>query len=100
MRHHVAPGFASVLLMGFASPSVAQEIGIASCDAFLKTYTTCIAANVPEAQQGQMRAVLEQLKTNWKAVAADAAGKAQLDGVCKQTTESIKQQTAALGCKW
>ena len=83
-----------------AAPVRAQDIGVASCDAFLKTYTSCIGGNVPEAQQGAMKSMVEQLKTNWRAVAADAAGKAQLDAVCKQTAATMQQQTASLGCKW
>ncbi len=91
---------AAALVALVASPVRAQDTGVASCDAFLKTYTSCIGSNVPAAQQGAMNAVLEQLKTNWRAVAADASGKAQLDTVCKQTAATIQQQTSALGCKW
>jgi hypothetical protein len=89
-----------VAALAYSAPVKAQDIGIASCDSFLKTYSSCIAGSVPAAQQGQMKQVMEQMKANWRAVAADAKGRSELDTVCKQTTETMKQQTASLGCKW
>jgi hypothetical protein len=83
-----------------ASGAQAQDLGVASCDSFLKTYETCVAAKVPADQRGPMTAVLEQLKTNWKSVAATAEGKTSLDNVCKQTAEAMKKQVAALNCAW
>jgi hypothetical protein len=83
-----------------AASAQSQELGIASCDSFLKTYESCVAAKVPTEQRGPMTAVLEQIKTNWKAVAATAEGKASLDGMCKQTAETMKKQVAALNCAW
>jgi hypothetical protein len=78
----------------------AQDLGVASCDSFLKTYESCVAAKVPAEQRGMMTGVLEQIKSNWKAVAATADGKASLDGMCKQTAETMKKQVAALNCAW
>jgi hypothetical protein len=78
----------------------AQDVGVPSCDSFLKTYETCVAAKVPADQRGPMTTVLEQLKTNWKSVAATAEGKASLDNACKQTAEAMKKQVAALNCAW
>ena len=83
-----------------ASIAAAQDTGIAACDTFLKSYESCIGTNVPAAQQAQMKTTLDQVRTNWKSVAADAAGKSQLEGVCRQTAEAVKQQTASLGCTW
>ena len=83
-----------------AATAQAQDLGIASCDSFLKTYESCVAAKVPAEQRGAMTTVLEQIKSNWKAVAATADGKASLDGVCKQTAEAMKKQVAALNCAW
>ena len=82
------------------APATAQDLGIPSCDSFLKTYESCVAAKVPADQRGPMTTVIEQIKTNWKAVAATPEGKANLDGVCKQTAETMKKQVAALNCAW
>ena len=78
----------------------AQDVGVASCDGFLKTYSSCVADKVPADQRGVMTTAMEQLKTNWKAVAATAEGKATLDTTCKQTAETMKKQVAALNCAW
>lgn len=78
----------------------AQDIGVPACDTFLKNYEACIAGKAPAQTQAQMRAAIEQVKTNWKAVAATADGKKQLEPVCKQTADQLKQQVAPLGCSW
>lgn len=100
MRLMLACTAVTAIFVLVAVPARAQDIGIAACNSFLKTYTSCLGGSVPADQQQQMKTVIEQLKTNWRAVAADPAGKAKLEAVCKQTAETIKQQTAALGCKW
>jgi hypothetical protein len=83
-----------------ANGAAAQDLGVASCDSFLKTYESCVAAKVPIEQRGPMTNVLQQLKTNWKAVAATADGKTKLDATCKETAEAMKKQVAALNCAW
>jgi hypothetical protein len=80
--------------------AAAQDLGVASCDSFLKTYESCVAAKVPADQRAPMTNVLQQLKTNWKAVAATADGKTKLDATCKETAEAMKKQVAALNCAW
>ena len=92
-------GSAIALLLA-ASPANAQDIGIASCDGFLKTYNTCIGSKVPEAQRAQMTAAMDAVKKNWIDVAKTADGKAALDGVCKQTADKMKEQLASLNCAW
>jgi hypothetical protein len=83
-----------------AGGAAAQDLGVASCDSFLKTYETCVAAKVPAEQRGPMTTLLQQLKTNWQAVAATADGKSRLDATCKETAEAMKKQVAALNCAW
>ncbi|MEQ1647764.1 MAG: hypothetical protein ABL898_04180 [Hyphomicrobiaceae bacterium] len=92
-------GAAVALLIG-AAPAVAQDVGVASCDSFLKTYSTCVSAKVAEAQRPQMTATYDALKKNFVDVAKTAEGKAQLDGVCKQTAAKMKEQLAGLNCAW
>ena len=88
-------------LASLAAPAVAQEaIGVASCDSFLKTYQACIASKVPEAQRTVVGEALEKTRANWKAVAATAEGKTQLDAICKDTAEKLKKEVAALNCSW
>ena len=101
----ITPRFKAITLaLAIAAPSLtpafAQDIGVASCDSFLKTYSACVADKVPAEQRGVMTTVMEQIKTNWKAVAATAEGKTSLDATCKQTAETMKKQVAALNCAW
>ena len=91
---------AAVMFCTLASPAMAQDIGVPSCDAFLKTYESCLMTRSPEAQRSTMKTTLDQVRANWKAVGATAEGKAQLVSVCQQTAERLKKETAAVGCQW
>jgi hypothetical protein len=42
---------------------------------------------------------MEQMTANWKAVAATPEGKTALEGVCTQTIEQMKKQSA-IKCAW
>ncbi len=81
-------------------PAIAQDIGVPACDSFIKVYETCIGAKAPAEQRDKMRSVIDQVKTNWIAVAKTDEGKKALDGVCKQTADQLKAQLAPLGCAW
>jgi hypothetical protein len=83
-----------------ASAALAQDLGIPACDTLLKTYETCVIPKSPATGQAQMKAAFDQMRTNWAAVAATPEGKKQLDPVCKQTSDQLKQQLSALDCKW
>lgn len=92
---------ALALAAAFTAPAaLAQDIGVPTCDNFLKTYETCIASKAPAAQQGQMRSAIDAVKKNWREVAATADGKKSLEPVCKQTADTLKQQLAGLNCTW
>ena len=100
---HFSLNAALLLAASFALtslPAVAQDIGVASCDSFLTTYKSCVSAKLPADQQATVGATLEQTRANWKAVAATPEGKAKLDATCKETTEQMKKQLAALNCAW
>ncbi len=88
------------LALTTAPVAVAQDVGVAACDTFIKTYETCIGAKAPAAQQPQMRQTMDALRTNFRRVAETPDGKKQLETVCKQTADQLKQQVASLGCQW
>jgi uncharacterized protein YpuA (DUF1002 family) len=90
----------ATLVLAATIAARAQETGVAACDGFLKSYETCIGSKAPEAARAQMKTALDAVRANWKAVAATPEGKTQLETTCKQTMESIKQQTAQMGCQW
>ena len=57
---------AALAVLAAITPAAAQDVGVASCDGFLKTYNSCIGSKVPEAQRPQMTAVYDALKKNLK----------------------------------
>ena len=90
----------AVVLCAFSLSASAQDIGVAACDKFITTYVSCVGAKAPEAQRSVMTSVIEQLKTNWKSVAATPEGKTSLEKVCKDTSDMLKTQVASLNCPW
>lgn len=80
------------------STARAQDIGVASCDGFLKTYQACIIDKASGDAKAKAAGDFDKLKANFKAVAASAEGKAKLDQTCKETTEQMKK--AAPTCAW
>lgn len=91
---------ASAVTLALLSSAQAQDIGVPVCDKMLKTYETCVMVKSPPQAQAQMKATFEQMRSNWKAVAATADGKKQLEPVCVQTTEQMKSQLASFNCAW
>ena len=91
---------AALALSLTAMPALSQEVGVASCDAFLKTFDTCIAAKAQPAQKDALTKAFAAVKGNWLEVAKTADGKKSLDPVCKQTADQMKQQLASLQCAW
>ena len=94
---------ATVLLVStLGAPTYADDlVGVASCDSFLNTYTTCVAAKLPADQRAAVTETIAQTKANWKTVAGSGAeGKAKLDTTCKETAEKMKKEVAALNCAW
>ncbi len=95
----LSTGFAA--LAAGTLPAMAQDaVGVASCDAFLTTYASCVTAKAPADQRATVTAAMEKTKANWKAVAATPEGKTQLDATCKDTTAKLKKELAALNCAW
>jgi hypothetical protein len=77
-----------------------EKIGIPECDDFIAKYDACVSSKVPEAQRAQLKSAVDQWRTSWKKLAANAATKGTLAAACKQAAE---QQAAALksyGCTW
>jgi hypothetical protein len=84
-----------------ASPVTAQDkVGIEACDDFIAKYEACVTTKLPAAAQPPAKDVIGQMRTLWKGMAANPGTKDRIPGLCQQTAEAIKQQTAVLGCQW
>jgi hypothetical protein len=89
----------SILALSAVSAS-AQDVGVPVCDDFLKKYDQCLVARVPAAQKETMTKALSAVRDNWTKVAQTPEGKTQLQTVCKDTADKLRQQAAALNCTW
>lgn len=91
---------AAVLLAVSAVGARAQDVGVASCDKFLKTFDACVTSKAAPAQKDALVKARDAMKSNWVGVAKTADGKKNLESVCDQTASQMKQQLAALQCSW
>ena len=86
---------------------VAAEIGVASCDAYIKATMACIE-KMPEAGRGPAKDAMAQATKAWKDTLASAgaagaeATKSALETGCKQALTQTKQGMASLcpDVKW
>jgi acetamidase/formamidase len=93
--------FAAGALAGVVGSAVAQDkVGVPLCDEFLAKYEACITSKAPAEAQVQMKQMIGTMRTAWKSMADNPQTKPQVETVCKQSTDAIKQQSAALGCQW
>ena len=91
---------ASLAVSLLSLPAMAQDkVGIAACDDFLEKYEACVA-KMPSASQQAVKDSIVQMRTAWKAGAADANSRSALETACKSSADSMKQSMSAYGCSW
>jgi hypothetical protein len=85
------------------APAVAatgSEFGVPECDAYMKSWTTCVESKVPAEMRGTFKASIDQAKASYKAAAGTPQGKAGLAMACTQQLAATKQALAAYNCAW
>jgi hypothetical protein len=90
---------AALLATAVLTPAQAQDIGVPTCDTFIKTFKGCVAASGTPEQKAQFGGIMDKMQENWRAVAATAEGKKALDGVCKSTADQLKA-ASTIKCDW
>lgn len=97
----VCPVLFVALFLSIASAAVAAEpVGVPVCDEFLTKYEACLADKVPSAQQGMFKGQIEQMRTNWTALAKNPQTKPTLESACKTSADQMKAAVASYGCKF
>jgi hypothetical protein len=82
-----------------ATAQTPEPLGIPACDEFLTKYEGCIA-KMPAANQPTFKSTLDQMRTGWTGMAANAQARPALEGVCKQMSDSMKVAMTQSGCQW
>ena len=83
-----------------STTAAAGDIGVAECDDFLKKYEACVSGKVPAAAQATFKSSMEQWRTSWKQLAANAQTKATLAAACKSSMDQAKTSLASYNCSW
>lgn len=80
--------------------ATAAEFGVPECDAFMTSWSACVASKVPAEMRGTFKASIDQARTSYTAAAASPQGKATLASICTQQLAATKQALAPYGCTW
>lgn len=78
--------------------SSSDSIGVAECDAFIKSYEACVKDKVPEAARAQFNSTLAQWRKSWRDLAANPQTKPTLASACKTQLDAARQSMKAYGC--
>jgi len=78
--------------------SSSDSIGVAECDAFIKSYEACVKDKVPEAARAQFNSTLAQWRKSWRDLAANPQTKQTLASACKTQLDAARQSMKAYGC--
>lgn len=82
-----------------ASPAMAGEkIGVPECDDFIAKYDACITSHVPAAAKAQYQASIDQWRTSWHKLAANAQTKSTLAAACKSAAEQARTSMKSYNC--
>lgn len=72
---------------------LADEIGIAECDDYIKKFEACLAEKIPADDQIKFRMTLDDQKRQWRSVANDPA---QHDTLVQQCTDAANMAKSTM----
>jgi hypothetical protein len=81
-----------------AASSSSDSIGVAECDAFLKSYEACVKDKVPEVARAQFNSTLAQWRKSWHDAAQNPQTRGTLAAACKAQIDAAKQSMKAYNC--
>jgi len=81
-----------------AASSSSNSIGVAECDAFLKSYEACVKDKVPEVARAQFNSTLAQWRKSWHDAAQNPQTRGTLAAACKAQIDAAKQSMKAYNC--
>jgi hypothetical protein len=79
------------------STASGDKVGIAECDDYIAKYEAC-TPKVPEPGRAAYKNALDQVRANWKKLAADPATRGSLAAACKTATDNQAAAWKMYGC--
>ncbi|QCI65835.1 hypothetical protein [Phreatobacter stygius] len=89
---------AGLLVFSNVNARAADDVGVPECDRFITSYETCVTTRAPAAQRPVLTQQIAQMRSQWKALAANPQTRAQLQQACTMQAEQMKQAMAPMGC--
>jgi uncharacterized membrane protein len=97
-RDATAPAASQPATSPATTASSSDSIGVAECDAFIKSYEACVKDKVPEAARAQFNSTLAQWRKSWRDVAQNPQTRGTLAAACKAQIDAAKQSMKAYNC--
>ena len=83
-----------------ANTSESQEIGIPECDAYIRSYESCVADKVPDTRRDALRATLNEQRNRWQTAVTSGEERAGIAEQCKSAVATAMQQMGDYGCSF
>lgn len=95
-------GLSLAALLIATLPATAQDtpIGVPTCDTFVTNYQACVTTRLPEAQRAVFATQVQQMRTTWRELAQTPEGRTQLELICRQQADGLRQGLQAYGCQF
>jgi uncharacterized membrane protein len=97
-RDATAPAASQPATSPATTASSSDSIGVAECDAFIKSYEACVKDKVPEAARAQFNSTLAQWRKSWRDAAQNPQTRGTLAAACKAQIDAAKQSMKAYNC--
>ena len=83
-----------------ANTSESQEIGIPECDAYIRSYESCLAEKVPDTRRDALRTTLNEQRNKWQTAVTSGEERAGIAEQCKSAVASAAQAMGDYGCSF
>jgi len=91
---------AAAALALMSGAAMAQNTGVAACDALYRSLEVCAATRVPEGERAAFRRDVEQGRAHIRQRSANPQARPQLEQMCLEQQGQMHQVLSAYGCRF
>jgi hypothetical protein len=81
-----------------ANMSASQEIGVPECDAYIKSYESCLNDKVPEDKRDALRSTLDDQRKKWQDAVGSGTDAKQIADQCRSAVADATTKMGEYGC--
>ena len=81
-----------------SSRASSQDLGVAECDAYIRSYESCLNDKVPEEKRDDLRRTLNEQRRKWQDAIGGGGDTAQVAEQCKSAQADAVAKMGEYGC--